>query len=135
MLAARMRAHADDVLGSADVVVPVPLHRSRLRSRGFNQAGEIAEHLGVPVRRALRRRRATPSQTDLPAGQRHRSVRGAFAITRGADVRGLRVALVDAVVGFDVTPQMAAFNRVGKRFRVNAGASAVAAAGNATQRR
>jgi hypothetical protein len=41
----------------------------------------------------------------------------------------------EILVGFDVTPQMAEFNRVGKRFRVNAGAAAVAAAGNATQRR
>ena len=36
----------------------------------------------------------------------------------------------EILIGFDVTPQMAAFNRVGKRFRVNAGASAVASAGN-----
>jgi Ni/Co efflux regulator RcnB len=41
----------------------------------------------------------------------------------------------EILVGFDVTPKMAEFNRVGKRFRVNAGASAVAAAGDATQRR
>jgi len=41
----------------------------------------------------------------------------------------------EILVGFDVTPKMAEFNRVGKRFRVNVGASAVAAAGTATQRR
>jgi hypothetical protein len=41
----------------------------------------------------------------------------------------------EILVGFDVTPKMAEFNRVGKRFRVNAGAAAVAAAGDATQRR
>jgi opacity protein-like surface antigen len=41
----------------------------------------------------------------------------------------------EILVGFDVTPQMAEFNRVGKRFRVNAGAAAVAAAGNPAQRR
>jgi hypothetical protein len=41
----------------------------------------------------------------------------------------------EILVGFDVTPQMAEFNRVGKRFRVNAGATAVAAAGDASTRR
>jgi opacity protein-like surface antigen len=41
----------------------------------------------------------------------------------------------EILVGFDVTPKMAEFNRVGKRFRVNAGAAAVAAAGNPAQRR
>jgi ComF family protein len=131
-LAARMRAHAGDVLGSADVVVPVPLHRTRLRSRGFNQAGEIAQHLGVPVRLALRRRRATPSQTDLPAGQRHRNVRGAFALARGADVRGLRVALVDDVCTTGATLEACA------RVLRDAGAAdvgAVTAARVATRRR
>ena len=38
----------------------------------------------------------------------------------------------EILVGFDVTPQMAAFNREGKRFRLNAGAAAVAAAGRPT---
>jgi len=96
-LAVRMRAHAGRVLDDADVVVPVPLHPSRRRLRGFNQAEELARHLGLPCRLVLRRRRATPSQTDLPAAQRHRNVRGAFALARRADVRGLAVALVDDV--------------------------------------
>jgi len=96
-LAARMRAYTGDVLVHSDIVVPVPLHRSRRRLRGFNQAEELAKYLGIPRQLALRRRRATPSQTDLPAAQRHRNVREAFALARGADVRGLRVAIVDDV--------------------------------------
>jgi ComF family protein len=96
-LAARMRAHGDEVFVDSDIVVPVPLHPRRQRSRGFNQAEELARHLGVPCRLALRRRRATPSQTDLPAAQRHRNVRGAFVLARRADVRGLRVTIVDDV--------------------------------------
>jgi ComF family protein len=65
-------------------VIPVPLHRSRLRSRGYNQALEIArplaKALGIPLLRdALRRTRATDAQTDLSALQRRRNVRGAFA--------------------------------------------------------
>lgn len=87
----------DDILRGADVVVPVPLHRSRRRARGFNQAAELAHHLGVPVAHLLRRVRATPSQTDLPAARRHANVRGAFALARGASVSGATVVLVDDV--------------------------------------
>jgi len=96
-LALRMRAQGADALSGADVVVPVPLHRSRRRTRGFNQAEELGRHLGLPCRTVLRRVRATPSQTALPVAQRHRNVRGAFALARRGDVRGLRVVLVDDV--------------------------------------
>ena len=71
-----------DLLADADLVVPVPLHRSRRRRRGFNQARELAARLGVPMVDALRRTRATPSQTDLPADERHANVRDAFALRR-----------------------------------------------------
>ena len=53
-LGARLRESAADLLGAADVVVPVPLHRSRRRMRGYNQARELAARLGVPVVDALR---------------------------------------------------------------------------------
>jgi ComF family protein len=96
-LAALMRVAGSDVLAGSACVIPVPLHRSRRRTRGFNQALELARFLGVPVVEALKRVRRTPSQTDLPAARRHRNVRGAFAIRRGADVKGLCVVLVDDV--------------------------------------
>ena len=96
-LAARMRDGGAEVLDGADIVVPVPLHRSRLRSRGFNQAADLARHLGMPCVDALRRRRATLSQTDLPAARRHANVRGAFVLRRRARVEGLCVVLVDDV--------------------------------------
>jgi ComF family protein len=96
-LAARMRAHGGEVVDGADLAVPVPLHRWRLRRRGFNQAADLAHHLGLPCSAALRRIRPTPSQTDLPASLRHTNVRGAFAIRRGARVAGRCVVLVDDV--------------------------------------
>ena len=96
-LAARMREVGAEVLDGADIVVPVPLHVSRLRARGFNQASDLARHLGVPCVRALRRRRRTPSQTDLPQARRHANVRGAFAVRRRAHVGGLCIVLVDDV--------------------------------------
>src|SRR5688572_21875367 len=69
-LAAMMRARGADMLTGADCVVPVPLHRSRIRERGFNQAADLARHLGAPVRPVLRRHRATCTQTALPAARR-----------------------------------------------------------------
>ena len=92
-----IRRECADILSGADLVVPVPLHRSRLRIRGFNQAAAIACALGLPARPLLRRDRATASQTDLPAGRRHANVRGAFALARRARVAGLRIVLVDDV--------------------------------------
>jgi ComF family protein len=96
-LALRMRESGADLLDDADAVVPVPLHRRRRRARGFNQAEDLARGLGRPIVRALRRRRVTRSQTDLPAAQRHANVRDAFAIRRRSNVSGLRVVIVDDV--------------------------------------
>ena len=96
-LAARMREAGTEVLAGADLVVAVPLHRSRERARGFNQAREIARHLGLPVADALVRTRRTPSQADLPAARRHANVRGAFAWRQGVGVKGKTIVLVDDV--------------------------------------
>ena len=97
-LAIMMRARGADVIADADFVVPVPLHPSRRRARGFNQAADLARHLGTPVLPALRRVRATATQTGLPAARRHGNVRAAFALTRaGQRVAGRRVVLIDDV--------------------------------------
>ena len=81
-LAALMQQRGADLVSAADCAVAVPLHGARRRERGFNQAADLARHLGLPVSDALRRVRATPSQTGLPAAQRHRNVRDAFVVTR-----------------------------------------------------
>jgi ComF family protein len=97
-LAALMRERGADILSGARCVVPVPLHASRRRSRGFNQAADLAAALGLPVCAALRRVRATATQTDLPAARRHGNVRGAFAATRAVErLAGSIVVLVDDV--------------------------------------
>ncbi len=96
-LAALLSACAPEVLAGAHVAVAVPLHRAKQRGRGFNQAEAIARHLPIPVVRALRRKRNTPSQTDLPATERHQNVRGAFAARRGIALEGAVVVLVDDV--------------------------------------
>jgi competence protein ComFC len=81
-----------------DAVVPVPLHRSRLRRRGFNQAEllarGVAAGLNAPFSDKLRAVRRTRDQVELSAAERRANVEGAFA-ARGR-VRG-RILLVDDV--------------------------------------
>jgi predicted amidophosphoribosyltransferase len=77
-----MRDRGADLLAGVDCSIPVPLHPSRRRHRGFNQAADLARGLGPPVCAALKRTRATATQASLPAARRHGNVRGAFAITR-----------------------------------------------------
>ena len=96
-LAGLMIASGAPVLHTADLAVPVPLHRARKRARGFNQAAEIARHLSIPAIDALKRTRATVSQTDLPSKARHANVRNAFALRRRVDVKGCVLVLVDDV--------------------------------------
>jgi len=86
-----------------DVVIPVPLHRSRLRWRGFNQAAllaaALARRLDCPLDVAtLARVRATASQTSRDRAQRTRNVRDAFGVRRPARVAGRRILLVDDVM-------------------------------------
>jgi len=67
----------------ATLVVPVPLHRSRARQRGFNQAELLANHLGIALDRGLiRRRKNTPSQTGLTRSQRVLNLSAAFVVNR-----------------------------------------------------
>jgi ComF family protein len=97
-LAEMMRQRGGDVLDGAACVVPVPLHPSRRRHRGFNQASDLARHIGLPAIHALRRTRATATQTGLSSARRHRNVRDAFAPTRaGRRLDGLIVVLIDDV--------------------------------------
>jgi len=97
-LAALMRARGAAMLGGAACVIPVPLHPSRRRQRGFNQAADLAARLPLPRVAALARVRATPTQTGLPAARRHANVRDAFQVTRaGARLSGSIVVLVDDV--------------------------------------
>ncbi|HKB11161.1 MAG TPA: ComF family protein [Vicinamibacterales bacterium] len=97
-IAAMMVRRGADVLDGAACVVPVPLHISRRRQRGFNQAHDLARHIGLPVIDALRRVHATPTQTGLSAAKRRRNVRDAFALTRaGSALTGLTVVLIDDV--------------------------------------
>jgi ComF family protein len=97
-LGALMRERGADVLTGALCAVPVPLHPSRKRSRGFNQAGDLACRIGLPVCGALERLRPTEAQAGLPAEQRRRNVEDAFGLARaGRGLSGATVVLIDDV--------------------------------------
>ncbi len=88
---------------AADVVVPVPLHATRLRERGYNQAELIgrplASRLGLPFRSCLLvRTRPRPDKLKLTRQERWSTVRGAFAMREAGRVDNLRVLLVDDVL-------------------------------------
>jgi ComF family protein len=92
-----------ELLEGADMIMPVPLHWTRLFTRRYNQAGLLAHAVraagGPPVMADwLVRRRRTSSQGRLGPVARVRNVRGAFAVRRGCDVKGKRIVLVDDVL-------------------------------------
>jgi ComF family protein len=101
-IAALMRESGRPLLDSVEWVVPVPLHYRRERARGFNQARELARHLGLSMAEPLARVRHTVSQIELPADRRHANVLGAFHIKRQIcrrrlNLTGTRILLVDDV--------------------------------------
>jgi ComF family protein len=85
-----------------DVIVPVPLHSARQRERGFNQANLLAKvlsrYISVPCRHLLKRIRYTTTQTALDRSERMENLHNAFRLRKNADVRGLRVLLIDDVL-------------------------------------
>lgn len=100
-LLGRLLAARCAVAPPVDAIVPVPLHRSRLEERGFNQAQELARpvaaalELPVLTRAAVRLVPASP-QAGLTARQRYRNLAGAFCA--GECVGGCRIAIVDDVL-------------------------------------
>jgi len=83
-----------------DVIVPVPLHKKRLKERGYNQAEllarEVGSFLGVPVGDFLTRERYSKPQVELSGDERRINVRGVFKAC--GDVCGMRILLIDDVI-------------------------------------
>ncbi len=84
-----------------DAIVPVPLHSTRLRERGFNQALLLAELLSaraaVPLLDGLVRTRYTTTQTRLDRHERMENLRNAFRVRQSAAVQNRHLLLVDDV--------------------------------------
>ena len=112
LMAERLRDAHPDRGARPQALVPVPLHRNRLRQRGYDQALELARplarRLAVPVRDDLLRRvRATAAQSRLDASARRRNLRGAFQVRNGV-LLPEHVALVDDVMTTGATARSAA---------------------------
>jgi ComF family protein len=119
-----MNRAGSDVLAGADLLVPVPLHWTRLVQRRYNQASLLA--LGIRAAGGpdvavdwLVRRRRTPSQGHLGPAARERNVRGAFRVRPGRNFAGKRVVIIDDVLTTGATVEECA--RVLRR----AGASSI----------
>lgn len=83
-----------------DMIVPVPLHTTKLREREFNQAARLAKHLGAAINlpvdeRVLQRVAATQTQTKLSRTDRAKNVRGAFAVRKGVRLASKKIIVLD----------------------------------------
>ncbi len=85
-----------------DCIAWVPISSLRRLERGYDQASVIAQEagrlLGLPVLPLLKKTRHTRRQSSLDAAQRRANVLGAFTLTKGQDVRGRRILLIDDVL-------------------------------------
>ena len=92
-------------LPALDLVIPVPLHRTRFAERGFNQAEELATgvasqlRLPKPHSKFFRRTRPTKTQTQLHVEERLKNVEGVFELTNAGakELKGKRLLLIDDV--------------------------------------
>jgi ComF family protein len=107
MLADAIESLTNEFAGRSPVIVPVPLHASKLRQRGFNQSELIAIN-AIKLLAAkgkdfqlkawvIERCRATESQTGLTRHQRRENVRGAFKVVAPAEIQDCEILLVDDV--------------------------------------
>jgi len=100
LLSALIAERAMAMAQEANILIPVPLHHSRLSERGFNQAKELSQYLsvltGIKTGALLRRDLDTVTQIGLSAAQRRRNLKGAFSV-RG-NVTAKHVVLIDDVM-------------------------------------
>jgi ComF family protein len=92
-----------EAAAGCDLLIPVPLHRARLRQRGYNQTALLLRHTrrftALPVDAlSLRRARATLPQTGLDRAARQKNVDGAFAVVRPGRIAGRSILVCDDVV-------------------------------------
>ena len=98
-----MEAHHGLIIKiKADLIVPVPLHSYRLKFRGFNQAGiladNISERIGIDINdKSLRKIKNTKDQKLLVHSERIENVRGAYKVY-GDELLGKKIILVDDVI-------------------------------------
>jgi ComF family protein len=117
---------------TGDYLVPIPLHRRKLRERGYNQAeliaGGMCEVTGIPVRSDLvRRMKFTQTQTMLSLEERKKNMDDAFEVRASElrQIKGKTVILID-----DIITTGATIESCGRELR-QAGATKIIAASSA----
>ncbi len=119
-IAQRMAEFLEGYDVSADLIAYVPIHKNRLKMRGYDQTELIAQHLGlllgVPCCCALRRTRDTAPQYRLSKQKRRENIRNAFALGEDVALEGKNILLVDDIYTTGAT--------VGECMKVLAGAGA-----------
>ncbi len=110
-------------ISSYDAVLPVPIHKKRLRERGFNQSLLLGRRLvrhgsGRVYPMTLKKKTISLPQVGLTRKERIKNVRGTFRVVRPCDVKGKRVLLVDDVMttGATVNECSKVLKRAGAEF-------------------
>ena len=96
-----------------DFIIPVPLHKSRLREREFNQAEILSQEVGKEFNKmiltdALIRSKPTKTQTELAIGERRQNVEKSFRVSRPEIIRDANLLLIDDVLTTGATSNEAA---------------------------
>lgn len=107
-LLAQWMAWDKDYVADVDMILPVPLHWTRLWKRGFNQAALMAKQFSGEVKipfhtHILKRIKATPSQGKLSKEERERHMKNAFHVASAEIIRGKTILLVDDVMASGAT--------------------------------
>ena len=95
-------AGKDIFAAGADVIIPVPLHYTRLLKRKYNQSAILAKELSVLTEipaeyNVLKKIRRTLPQTKCNSAERKRNVKGAFGVSSSEKIKGKRVILIDDI--------------------------------------
>ena len=102
LFALEMQADGAPALADVDVLLPVPMHWTRLMQRGYNQSREVALGIsaatGIPVGDNLHAVRRHSTQTRRSADERRLNVQGTIAVRHPRELDGLHVAVVDDVI-------------------------------------
>lgn len=100
----------EEIESNYDILVPIPLHPTRKRERGFSQTFEIAKEIskitGIPLKEVLFRQKKTKSQTALGGKERRKNLKNAFKLKE--NVEGAKILLVDDVMTTGITINEAA---------------------------
>lgn len=96
-----------------DLIVPIPLHKTKLREREFNQAELLSNIIAKEFNKkilpqALERNRITKTQTELAVNERISNVKGAFSLAKEANLKNKNILLVDDVLTTGATCSEAA---------------------------